>query len=85
MMDSYYALRCTCASEVYSTVGLFVCLFTWWPCSLLGTFPLDTTKTRLQVQGQHKDILCFKSKYRGMIHALLRISQEEGVSALYKG
>ncbi|XP_064393946.1 kidney mitochondrial carrier protein 1-like isoform X1 [Halichondria panicea] len=50
-----------------------------------GTFPLDTTKTRLQVQGQHKDVMCFNSKYRGMTHALLRISQEEGVSALYKG
>lgn len=50
-----------------------------------GTFPLDTTKTRLQVQGQFLDRLCHQSRYRGMIHALYRISQEEGVRALYKG
>ena len=53
--------------------------------SLVGTFPLDTTKTRLQVQGQRMDELCRSSRYRGMMHALLRISQEEGVRALYKG
>lgn len=52
---------------------------------LTGTFPLDTTKTRLQVQGQTIDELCRQTKYRGMTHALFRISQEEGVRALYKG
>lgn len=52
---------------------------------LLGTFPLDTTKTRLQVQGQRMDEFCRNSRYRGMMHALLRIQQEEGVRALYKG
>ena len=54
-------------------------------CFCLGTFPLDTTKTRLQVQGQHMDQLCRSSRYRGMVHALMRIPQEEGVRALYKG
>ena len=58
-----------------------------YPSSLspLGTFPLDTTKTRLQVQGQHMDVLCHSSRYRGMVHALFRISQEEGFVSLYKG
>jgi solute carrier family 25 protein 14/30 len=51
----------------------------------MGTFPLDTTKTRLQVQGQQRDALCRQSRYRGMTHALLRIAREEGVSALYGG
>lgn len=51
----------------------------------VGTFPLDTTKTRLQVQGQRMDELCRSSRYRGMTHALFRISQEEGVRALYRG
>lgn len=51
----------------------------------MGTFPLDTTKTRLQVQGQKKDASCRQSKYRGMTHALLRIAKEEGVRALYGG
>jgi solute carrier family 25 protein 14/30 len=46
---------------------------------------MDTTKTRLQVQGQRMDELCRTSRYRGMVHALFRISQEEGVRALYKG
>jgi hypothetical protein len=51
----------------------------------MGTFPLDTTKTRLQVQGQQRDAVCRESRYRGMTHALLRIVREEGVRALYGG
>ncbi|KAG5843219.1 hypothetical protein ANANG_G00148420 [Anguilla anguilla] len=47
-----------------------------------GTFPIDLTKTRLQVQGQSQ---CMEVRYRGMFHALLRIGQEEGVRALYSG
>lgn len=57
-------------------------------CSLLriaGTFPIDTTKTRLQVQGQQRDALCQQSRYRGMTHALTHITREEGVLALYGG
>ncbi|XP_035208620.1 kidney mitochondrial carrier protein 1-like [Stegodyphus dumicola] len=50
-----------------------------------GTFPIDTTKTRLQVQGQVSDARFREVKYKGMIHALLRISKEEGVKALYSG
>ncbi|XP_028322386.1 kidney mitochondrial carrier protein 1-like isoform X2 [Gouania willdenowi] len=47
-----------------------------------GTFPIDLTKTRLQVQGQcqYSEI-----RYRGMFHALVRIGKEEGVRALYSG
>lgn len=52
---------------------------------LLGTFPIDTTKTRLQVQGQITDEACREVRYRGMIHAFFRIYQEEGVRALYNG
>lgn len=51
----------------------------------LGTFPIDTTKTRLQVQGQVSDAKFREVKYNGMIHAILRISKEEGVQALYSG
>ncbi|TSP68518.1 Brain mitochondrial carrier protein 1 [Bagarius yarrelli] len=47
-----------------------------------GTFPIDLTKTRLQVQGQSQ---CMEVRYRGMFHALLRIGQEEGIRALYSG
>lgn len=50
-----------------------------------GTFPIDTTKTRLQVQGQVSDAKFREVKYNGMIHAILRISKEEGVQALYSG
>lgn len=52
---------------------------------LKGTFPIDTTKTRLQVQGQTIDVRLRDIKYRGMIHALRRICLEEGVRALYSG
>ncbi|GFR13190.1 kidney mitochondrial carrier protein 1 [Trichonephila clavata] len=50
-----------------------------------GTFPIDTTKIRLQVQGQVADARFKEIKYRGMTHALLRISKEEGIKALYSG
>ncbi|XP_067833765.1 brain mitochondrial carrier protein 1, partial [Heptranchias perlo] len=50
-----------------------------------GTFPIDLTKTRLQVQGQIIDSRYKEIKYRGMFHALLRICKEEGLRALYSG
>ncbi|CAD5116933.1 DgyrCDS5773 [Dimorphilus gyrociliatus] len=50
-----------------------------------GTFPIDTTKTRLQIQGQKIDKNFCTIKYRGMSHALVLIGKEEGVSALYSG
>ena len=50
-----------------------------------GTFPIDTTKTRLQVQGQVMDLSCSQLRYRGMVHAIFRIYQEEGLLALYSG
>ncbi|XP_067143288.1 kidney mitochondrial carrier protein 1 [Centruroides vittatus] len=50
-----------------------------------STFPIDTTKTRLQVQGQRSDARYAELKYRGMFHALIRITKEEGLQALYSG
>ncbi|OBS79008.1 hypothetical protein A6R68_18618 [Neotoma lepida] len=50
-----------------------------------GTFPVDLTKTRLQVQGQSIDVRFKEIKYRGMFHALFRIYKEEGILALYSG
>ncbi|XP_078612984.1 kidney mitochondrial carrier protein 1-like isoform X1 [Branchiostoma floridae x Branchiostoma japonicum] len=52
-----------------------------------GTFPIDTTKTRLQVQGQIaiEDAKFKQVKYRGMLHAFIKITQEEGLKALYSG
>jgi len=50
-----------------------------------GTFPIDTTKTRLQIQGQHIDAVHKELKYRGMSHAAIRICREEGICALYSG
>ena len=55
---------------------LYICV------SSLGTFPIDLTKTRLQVQGPSH---CMEVRYRGMFHALRRIGQEEGIRALYSG
>ncbi|XP_003491374.1 mitochondrial uncoupling protein Bmcp [Bombus vosnesenskii] len=51
----------------------------------LGTFPLDTTKTRLQIQGQKFDQKYAHLKYSGMTDALFQISQQEGFKALYSG
>lgn len=56
-----------------------------------GTFPLDTTKTRLQVQGQQAKHLVssgvspIRTTYTGMLDALVRIPKEEGIFALYHG
>ncbi|XP_072034643.1 kidney mitochondrial carrier protein 1-like [Amphiura filiformis] len=50
-----------------------------------GTFPIDLTKTRLQVQGQRCEKEYRQLKYRGMVHALVKISREEGILALYSG
>ncbi|XP_029648341.1 kidney mitochondrial carrier protein 1 isoform X1 [Octopus sinensis] len=50
-----------------------------------GTFPIDTTKTRLQVQGQVIDSRLTECKYRGMFHAFVRIFREEGLLAFYSG
>jgi len=52
---------------------------------LLGTFPLDTTKTRLQVQGQKYDQKLARLRYSGMTDALLQISKQEGMKGLYSG
>lgn len=51
----------------------------------LGTFPLDTTKTRLQIQGQKLDQKYARLRYSGMTDALLQISKQEGFKALYSG
>uniref|UniRef100_A0A8C4MNM5 Solute carrier family 25 member 30 n=2 Tax=Equus TaxID=9789 RepID=A0A8C4MNM5_EQUAS len=51
----------------------------------LGTFPIDLTKTRLQIQGQTNDANFKEIRYRGMLHALVRIGREEGLKALYSG
>lgn len=50
-----------------------------------GTFPIDTTKTRLQIQGQTIDRSLTELKYRGMSHAFFRIIREEGLQSLYSG
>ncbi|MEQ2257669.1 hypothetical protein ILYODFUR_037109 [Ilyodon furcidens] len=50
-----------------------------------GTFPIDLAKTRLQVQGQVGDIKYREIRYRGMLHAIVRIVREEGLRALYSG
>ncbi|XP_031549444.1 kidney mitochondrial carrier protein 1-like [Actinia tenebrosa] len=51
----------------------------------LGTFPIDTTKTRLQLQGQVIDTKQTSIRYRGMLHAFLRITKDEGFRALFNG
>ncbi|XP_031624685.1 mitochondrial uncoupling protein Bmcp [Contarinia nasturtii] len=50
-----------------------------------GTFPIDTTKTRLQIQGQICDQQHTKLRYTGMIDAFIQIRRHEGVKALYSG
>lgn len=51
----------------------------------LGTFPIDVTKTRLQVQGQILDKQHATLKYTGMIDCFLKIAKQEGFASLYSG
>lgn len=50
-----------------------------------ATFPIDTAKTRLQLQGQVKDLRHQTTPYRGMLHCWQRVAAEEGLSVLYSG
>lgn len=50
-----------------------------------GTFPIDTTKTRLQIQGQKLDKNHAHLKYRGMVDCMLKIAKQEGFLSLYSG
>lgn len=48
--------------------------------SFLGTFPIDTTKTRLQIQEGRTNI-----RYNGMLDCGVKIYKQEGLRALYSG
>jgi len=55
---------------------------------ILVTFPLDLTKTRLQIQGeggprQHGSVQ--PPKYRGMLSTAMGIVREEGPLKLWRG
>lgn len=52
---------------------------------LIGTFPIDTTKTRLQIQGQKLDKKHAKLKYSGMIDCFFKTANQEGFASLYSG
>merc|ERR1719373_1031932 len=49
-----------------------------------ATYPLDLTKTRLQIQGEMRSG-GHKIKYRGMIQTALGIAKEEGLLHLWRG
>ena len=54
-------------------------------CAEMITFPVDTAKTRLQLQGQIRDKRWQKVRYRGTLHCITSIMREEGVTRVYKG
>ncbi|KAG5448686.1 Kidney mitochondrial carrier protein 1 [Clonorchis sinensis] len=52
------------------------------------TFPIDTSKTRLQIQGEMISGSAAKfvgGPYRGMLHCVVTVGQVEGVRSLYQG
>ncbi|XP_072118895.1 dicarboxylate carrier UCP2-like isoform X1 [Mobula birostris] len=52
----------------------------------LVTFPLDTTKVRLQIQGESKSVHSVTPvKYRGVFGTIATIVRTEGVRSLYNG
>ena len=75
-------------NSVYYHVNLSVLFVSLWCVCWLppaGSFPIDTTKTRLQIQGQKLDARFSDVKYKGMFHAFKLITKEEGFLALYSG
>lgn len=48
-------------------------------------FPVDLTKTRLQIQDQKNDANFKEIKYWAVLNVLVRIGREEGLKALYSG
>jgi len=49
------------------------------------TFPIDMSKTRLQIQGQIADPSLSSLKYRGMIHTVVTVAKQEGAASLFNG
>lgn len=49
----------------------------------LITFPLDTSKVRLQLQGEAQNGV--EKQYRGLFNTMRTIARQEGTSALYNG
>lgn len=50
-----------------------------------ATFPLDLTKTRLQIQGEHANVGVRSLTKRGMVHTGVGIVKEEGLTKLWQG
>jgi len=50
-----------------------------------STFPIDTAKIRLQLQGSTGDSRFTRTKYSGFVSCLQRVAGEEGASKLYRG
>ncbi|XP_043209097.1 mitochondrial uncoupling protein 4-like isoform X2 [Amphibalanus amphitrite] len=51
-------------------------------CAEFATYPLDLTKTRLQIQGESADS---KVPYRGLFRTGLGVVREEGILCLWQG
>lgn len=49
------------------------------------TFPIDTAKTRLQLQGQTTDAHHSQNRYKGIFHCWKTVVKEEGLTVLYSG
>lgn len=50
-----------------------------------ATFPLDTAKVRLQIQGEGSSKGSIQLKYRGMVGTMVTMARQEGIHSLYNG
>ncbi|XP_019944159.2 dicarboxylate carrier UCP2-like [Paralichthys olivaceus] len=51
----------------------------------LVTFPLDTAKVRLQIQGESKSSVVQRARYRGVFGTIFTMVKTEGARSLYSG
>ncbi|XP_030383833.1 mitochondrial uncoupling protein 4C-like [Scaptodrosophila lebanonensis] len=73
---------------VYTKERLLNMWFTSFAASVCAdcfVYPLDVTKTRLQIQGEHSNPLAKVGKYRGLFGTAMGVIREEGFLKLYGG
>lgn len=73
--------------QVFATLKKMAAAGTAASVAEVVSIPMDTTKVRLQLQGEAVNTRAASEgpKYRGMTHAIFTIVKEEGVRSLFRG
>lgn len=73
-------------ASYFATVKKMMAAGTAASVAEIFSIPMDTTKVRLQLQGENvKKGSLQPLKYRGMLHTMTTITKEEGINSLFRG